>query len=213
VVTANARWAISASYDKTLKVWDLVKGKAVRTFKGHTEGVDAVALTADVRWAVSASWDKTLKVWDLATGQTVRTLEGHTRGVDRVAVTPDGHWAVSSATEKGSASDDRTVKVWDLATGEAVRTFNGHKKDVNSVALTSDGRWAISAAYDKTLRVCDVTTGESNPVLPFESSLECFATTADCRAFVVGDEMGAVHFVEWIGGEQNQVPPRERATL
>ncbi len=79
-VTADGRWAVSASRDKTLKVWDLGSGQLVRTLEGHTNVVTGVAVTADGRWAVSASEDETLKVWDLDSGQLVRTLEGHTSG-------------------------------------------------------------------------------------------------------------------------------------
>ncbi len=79
-VTADGRWAVSASADQTLKVWDLGSGQLVRTLEGHTNWVNGVAVTADGRWAVSASWDQTLKVWDLGSGQLVRTLEGHTDG-------------------------------------------------------------------------------------------------------------------------------------
>jgi hypothetical protein len=121
VVTADGRLAVSASADKTLKVWDLTTGQAVRTLAGHKDWVTGVAVTADGRWAVSASKDETLKVWDLTTGQVVRTLAGHTGGVTGVAVTADGRWAVS-------ASYDHTLKVWDLTTGQAVRTLEGHRQ-------------------------------------------------------------------------------------
>ena len=80
-LTADGKRAVSASWDKTLKVWDLESGRELRTLEGHTDGVNAVALTADGKRAVSASWDKTLKVWDLESGRELRTLEGHTNGV------------------------------------------------------------------------------------------------------------------------------------
>ncbi len=50
-----ARFAVSASSDKTLKVWDLATGQAVHSLQGHTSGVTGVAVTADGRFAVSAS--------------------------------------------------------------------------------------------------------------------------------------------------------------
>ncbi len=76
-VTADGRWAVSASLDKTLKVWDLGSGQLVRTLEGHTNWVNDVAVTADGHWAVSTSLDKTLRVWDLTTGLTVALLETH----------------------------------------------------------------------------------------------------------------------------------------
>jgi GTPase SAR1 family protein len=57
--------AISASFDKTLRVWDLATGKSLATLEGHTSVVWCVAVTPDGTRAVSASRDKTLRVWDL----------------------------------------------------------------------------------------------------------------------------------------------------
>ncbi|MBN2024092.1 MAG: SIR2 family protein, partial [Pirellulales bacterium] len=84
-VCADRPWAVSASQDITLKIWDLETGECLRTLKGHQNPIWAVAVCADRPWAVSASWDKTLKVWDLETGECLRTLVGHHNQVMGVA--------------------------------------------------------------------------------------------------------------------------------
>jgi len=76
-VSGDGRRAVSASVDRTLKVWDLETGLEVRTLFGHSDPVGGVAVSADGGRAVSASWDQTLKVWDLETGLEVRTLASH----------------------------------------------------------------------------------------------------------------------------------------
>jgi WD40 repeat protein len=116
-VTPEGKRAVSASRDRTLKVWDLETGRELRTLKRHSDVVTAVAVTPEGKRAVSASWDRTLKVWDLETGRELRTLEGHSDVVTAVAVTPEGKRAVS-------ASRDRTLKVWDLETGLPVASFS-----------------------------------------------------------------------------------------
>jgi WD40 repeat protein len=73
--------AISASGDKTLKIWDTETGTEVRTLSGHTNWVNAVAIAPDGKTAISASGDDTLKIWDTETGTEVRTLSGHTDSV------------------------------------------------------------------------------------------------------------------------------------
>jgi WD40 repeat protein len=107
---------VSASGDKTLKVWDLESGREVRTLAGHSYFVYGVAVSPDGRRAVSASGDKTLKVWDLESGREVRTLAWHAADVNAVAVTADGRRVVS-------ASWDKTLKVWDLESGAVVGGF------------------------------------------------------------------------------------------
>jgi WD40 repeat protein len=85
--------------------------EAVRTLKGHTQAVGAVAISPHGQWIVSGSYDGTLRVWHLSDGTHVRTLEGHTRYVRSVAISPDGQWIVSG-------SWDSTLRVWRLPAPE-----------------------------------------------------------------------------------------------
>ena len=100
---------VSASFDNTLKVWDLTKPEGppcVATLKGHTNVVSSVIQLKDDR-LVSASWDNTLKVWDLTKPegqQCVATLRGHDGEVNSVIQLKDGRLV--------SASYDKTLKVW-----------------------------------------------------------------------------------------------------
>jgi len=68
-LTPDGKRAVSASWDNTLKVWDLESGACLKTLEGHSGGVNHVAITPDGERAVSASNDKTLKVWDLESGK------------------------------------------------------------------------------------------------------------------------------------------------
>jgi WD40 repeat protein/serine/threonine protein kinase len=151
-LTPDRRCAISGSWDRTLRVWDLESGQSLHTLQGHTDWVNAVALTPDGDRAISGSADRTLRVWDLESGQSVWTLEGHTDRVNAVAVTPNGGRAIS-------ASADRTLWVWDLESGQSVWTLEGHTDGVNAVAVTPDGNRVISASSDHTLRVWDLESG------------------------------------------------------
>jgi WD40 repeat protein len=64
----DGRRAVSGSYEKTLRVWDLDSGECLLLLQGHTESVYSVAVCTDGRRAVSGSLDKTLRVWDLKNG-------------------------------------------------------------------------------------------------------------------------------------------------
>jgi len=65
---------VSASWDRTLKVWDALTGEMLRTLEGHSAYVRGCAFSPDGQLIVSASWDRTLKVWDALTGQTLATF-------------------------------------------------------------------------------------------------------------------------------------------
>jgi WD40 repeat protein len=153
-VTPDGRHVVSASEDKTLKVWELATGRALATFEGHTGEVRACAVTPDGRHVVSASQDQTLKIWELATGRALATLEGHTGEVTACVVTPDGRHVVS-------ASMDKMLEVWELATGRALATLAGHTGAVRTCAVTPDGRHVVSASWDQTLKVWELATGRA----------------------------------------------------
>ena len=174
-VTPDGRRVVSASSDKTLKVWDLESGQELQTLQGHSNSVEAVAVTPDGRRAVSASDDTTLKVWDLENGQELGTLQGHSRFVRGVAVTPDGRRVVS-------ASSDKTLKVWDLESGQELQTLQGHSDSVNNVVVTPDGSRAVSISNDKTLRVWNLKSSQELQTFQGHSDLVIgVAVTLDGR--------------------------------
>jgi F-box/WD-40 domain protein 7 len=55
---------VTASDDKTVKVWDLRTGERLHTLKTHSDGVTCVQFS-DTK-LVSGSFDKTIKLLDFA---------------------------------------------------------------------------------------------------------------------------------------------------
>jgi WD40 repeat protein len=115
-ISADGETIVSASDDKTLKVWDGRNAAERLTLRGHSRSVERCAISADGATIVSASRDHTLKVWDGRTGAERFTLSGHSRSVTSCAMNADGATIVS-------ASDDQTLKVWDGRTGECLATL------------------------------------------------------------------------------------------
>ncbi|EFA74906.1 hypothetical protein PPL_11940 [Heterostelium album PN500] len=55
----------SASFDKTLKIWDVFNQREISTLSEHNVNVSEVAWNNDSTEILSGSYDKTVKLWDL----------------------------------------------------------------------------------------------------------------------------------------------------
>jgi serine/threonine protein kinase len=61
----DGQYALSGSWEYTLRLWKIATGEYLRTFEGHTWIVLSVAFSPDGRYALSGSGDKTLRLWAL----------------------------------------------------------------------------------------------------------------------------------------------------
>ena len=64
VISSDGQFALSGSWDGTLRLWDLNTGSTTRRFVGHSKDVLSVAFSVDNRQIVSGSRDKTIKLWN-----------------------------------------------------------------------------------------------------------------------------------------------------
>ena len=143
---------VSASYDRTVRVWDASSGAELLKLKGHTGYVRSASFSPDGNRIVSASYDRTVRVWDASTGAELHKLKGYITSVYSASFSPDGNRIVS-------ASRDRTVRVWDAFTGVELLKLKGHTKSVNSASFSPDGNRIVSASDDGTVRVWDASSG------------------------------------------------------
>src|SRR6266487_2139886 len=95
----DGKYLASASFDKTVQVWEAATGKQLLTYRGHADTVTAVAWSPDGSLLASASYDKTVQVWKSLTGQPVLTYHGHSNWVTAVVWSPDGKVLASAGLD------------------------------------------------------------------------------------------------------------------
>jgi len=130
---------VSASKDKTLKMWDVKSERCLRTLEGHSSMIWSVIAVGP--FLVSGSSDSTVKVWNPHTGECVHTLNGHTRTVWSLVRLDDKHVI--------SGSKDGSLRLWNVKTGRCLRVIsdNNHSIPVGAIGILSDGR-TISTSAD-----------------------------------------------------------------
>eukprot|EP01061_Rhynchopus_euleeides_P004109 TRINITY_DN13434_c0_g1_i7.p1 TRINITY_DN13434_c0_g1~~TRINITY_DN13434_c0_g1_i7.p1 ORF type:complete len:124 (+),score=25.96 TRINITY_DN13434_c0_g1_i7:23-373(+) len=80
-VTPDGSKIISASDDKSVRVWETATGKELQKLGGHTSAVYSVTVTPDGSKIISGSGDDSVRVWDASTGKELQTrrIEDHLR--------------------------------------------------------------------------------------------------------------------------------------
>jgi WD40 repeat protein/uncharacterized caspase-like protein len=152
--SADGRYAISGSEDRSARLWDLSTGHQIRKFQDYLYWIHAVALSPSNTYAASGNSHGVVKVWSVATGKLVHILQGHTSPVNAVAFSSNGRYLLSASGGSTRVGEgDNTVRLWDVQTGKALRVFRGHVSTVTQLAFSRDDRFAISGSDDGTVRL------------------------------------------------------------
>lgn len=135
------QFALSGSWDGTLRLWDLQQGTTTRRFVGHTKDVLSVAFSVDNRQIVSGSRDKTIKLWNTL-GEckyTIAEPEGHSEWVSCVRFSP-----MTNNPIIVSGGWDKLVKVFNLSNCKLKCNLAGHDGYINTVTVSPDGSLCAS---------------------------------------------------------------------
>lgn len=186
----------SASFDKTVKLWDLASHKAERTLTGHSDFVYDVAFSPDGKWLVSASKDRSVKLVETDTGKSRFTFSGLDQDILAVAVSPDGKNIVSSGFDTG-------LYWWNAETGQRIRLRNGHGIAVHEICFSKDGKRVASAGADKTIRLWDGSSGAPVRTIPAGSIAYAVAWSPNGKLLASGTFDGLVRL--WDPGTGRQL--------
>jgi WD40 repeat protein/tRNA A-37 threonylcarbamoyl transferase component Bud32 len=152
-ISPDGQTLASASFDRTIKFWNLATGELLQTVNAHLDAVRAIAYSPDGKNLASGSGDKTIRIWDLQTQTLVRTLSGHSGPIWSIAISPDGQTLASG-------SYDGTIKLWNLQTGELRQTLTEHYDSIWSVAISPDGKTLASCSYDGKIKLWNLQDGK-----------------------------------------------------
>jgi len=143
----------SASFDQTVRLWNLGLDRPDGVFRGHSDFVYAVAYTRDGRALLTGSKDRMIKRINTRTLKEEHTYSGHDDDVLTVAAHPDGKRFVSAGNEP-------QIRWWNLEQDKPQARRGGHSGPVQQLAFSGDGGRLISAGGDRTVRLWNGKTGE-----------------------------------------------------
>jgi WD40 repeat protein len=195
-ISPDGKYIVSGSDDKTIKIWDMISKKEIKSLVGHSDFVYSTAISPDGKYIVSGSEDKTIKIWDMNTGKELKSLVGHSRGVYSTAISPNGEYIVSG-------SDDKTIKIWDMNTGKGLKSLVGHSSCVYSIAISPNGKYIVSGSEDKTIKIWDMNTGkELKSLVGHSDDVNSVAISSDGKYIVSGSNDKTIKIWDMNSGKE-----------
>eukprot|EP01127_Copromyxa_protea_P024417 TRINITY_DN95_c0_g1_i1.p1 TRINITY_DN95_c0_g1~~TRINITY_DN95_c0_g1_i1.p1 ORF type:complete len:327 (-),score=83.44 TRINITY_DN95_c0_g1_i1:50-1030(-) len=159
VLSKDGQFALSASWDGSLRLWDLNEGKSTRRFVQHTKAATSVAFSPDNRQIVSGSKDHTIRLWNTLGECKITIDEASQSHSDWVSCV---HFSPSTTTPLVvSAGWDKLVKVWTITDEFKLKqNLAGHTGYVNAVTISPDGSLCASGGKDGTAMLWALEEGK-----------------------------------------------------
>ena len=178
----DGRFVVTASFDKTARVWDASTGAPVGTPLRHGDKINSAIFSPDSRTVVTASSDRSARIWDALTGNPVGIPMTQAGPVYYAVFSPDSRRVASGGVEG--------ARIWDATTGQPVSAPLKHSgtESVTYIAFSPDGRRVVTAAGDNTARVFDAESGNQLSVLSHEGAVYSAEFSRDGRYVVTASE-------------------------
>lgn len=179
-----APFIVTASQDRTVKIWDLsplnsllsssssnitqpIHLKSLTTQRVHEKDINCLDISPNNAMLATGSQDRTAKIFSLTYHPPTPPSSGTASARLTTLATLKGHkrgiWACRfSPTDLAlaTASGDKTVRLWSLQNFSPVKLFQGHTNSVLKLSFLSAGMQLLSCAGDGLVKVWNVREEE-----------------------------------------------------
>jgi WD40 repeat protein/serine/threonine protein kinase len=193
-VSPDGKTLASASFDQTVRIWDLATGKCLREVQGHSDAVRTLAFSPD-GLQLASGCSRFIKTWQVTDGAPLQSWTGHDDIVRSLVYSPDGKLLIS-------AGNDRKIKVWYAADGSVVRVIENEAK-VQGIACSPDGRLLASADEKNKVALWQVADGSLwKTLLGHTGKVRCVAFSPDAKTLASGGEDKVVRLWNVVTGQE-----------
>eukprot|EP01016_Furgasonia_blochmanni_P009640 TRINITY_DN13_c0_g1_i8.p2 TRINITY_DN13_c0_g1~~TRINITY_DN13_c0_g1_i8.p2 ORF type:complete len:393 (-),score=193.11 TRINITY_DN13_c0_g1_i8:361-1476(-) len=151
-LSADNNYALSSSWDKTLRLWDLRTGVSTRSFVGHTAEALTCSFSLDNRQIISSGADRTIKLWNVnAECKYTSQQNNHTDWVSTLRYSPSSKNAFFA-----TAGWDGRLKIWNTQF-QIRNTFKAHDGNINSLCISPFSTYIATGGRDQQLKIWSIS--------------------------------------------------------
>jgi WD40 repeat protein len=211
-MTPDGRYVVSASLDKTVRVWDVATGETIRVIRlwvdsGMDGIINALAISSDGKTlAIGGEHRLEAKKYlgcleflvNLESGKVDKVLKGHGNTIASLAFSRDGKRLASGGTDKALA-------IRDMASGKHVNVLLGHPATVSEVVFSPDGERILVRCEDGTTRIWSIATAVIEVTFPSDPPIRTIAWSPDGKTIALGHGEGQISLWETDGKQRRQI--------
>jgi len=191
-ISSDGQYALSASWDKTLRLWHLESGEATKQFRGHTNDVLSVAFSPDNHKIVSGSRDRTIKLWNtIGVCKWTSSESDYTSHKDWVTCV---RFSPNNEAEPIAVSGgwDKRVKVIEIENQKLKWNLRGHNTHINTVTVSPDGSLCASGDKSGQAMLWDLNEGKALSHLDAQSCINDLSFSPNRYWLCAATEMGNI---------------------
>ncbi len=164
IFTKDGSEIITASYDKTIRIWDTNSGKLKRTFRGYmSDGAQGMhycmALSPDNKLVATGGWLQgnydgdpligAIRIYDYNSGKIVKVLKGLTNVVHCLEFSQDGKFLAASC-------GNGDIMIWDTKDYNKYFSGNIHSKSCYNLSFSPDSKNLVTVSADLSIKLFSI---------------------------------------------------------
>ena len=183
----SSEFMVTASSDKTVKIWKMPSGEVTLTLPSHDEGIIGARFAGNEKSVLTVSEDGTLKLWNTETNTPIYSKKDFQKAIRGFDVSADGKYVAIGGAEK-------FILVYDAATGTVLKKLDGHTGWVRSIAFSPDGKTFATGGDDKMIYLWETESGNRLKEFPQRGWVYDLEFSQDGKYLGAALEKQEVHF-------------------
>ncbi|EMR10089.1 hypothetical protein PNEG_01838 [Pneumocystis murina B123] len=173
---------LSASDDKTIRIWDLPTSTETCILQGNNDYIRAADFLSMSHVVLSGCYDGTVRLWDIRMPEKKNEIKNlnHGKSVDAVLSLKDGSIILSAGGP--------VIKVWDMISGKnmPLKIIRNHQKSVICLSKNNENSRILSGGLDGHVKIYDIKDWENVHDIKYPAPILSLGLSPDNKHLAVG---------------------------